>query len=169
MNTFISSKLGEVLAFARVGKDTVQTGREGFLKFISDNELEDISEKCESLENSISAFATKNNVTDDVEEAAEEAEEKITDMRDEYIDGEWDAPDEVLEWMGFYTGAALVHWHLIMGAAESMGNEGLRTLAADAVDFYSGLFVQDEDILHSIGERAVSEEDEETDDEDLGE
>src|SRR4051812_7468898 len=159
MNTFISKKLGEVLAFSRIGKDTVEEGKEGFLKILSESDLEEIGEKCDSLETGILAFAKKKHCVDEVEESAEETDKKVRDMRDEYVGGEWDQADEVLEWMGFYTGAALVHWHLIMGAAESLDQGDLRSLSAGAVDFYMGLFVQDEDILHQIGEKAVNDED----------
>ncbi len=140
-----------------------------FLKFLSSSDLDEIVEKCESFESRIEDFATKAHCFDEVEASADETDEKVRDMRDEYIGGEWEEADEVLEWTGFYTGAALVHWHLIQGAAEAMDHMSLRELATDAIDFYNGLFVKDEDILHTIGEKAVGSEHEEDDGEDLGE
>lgn len=164
MNTFISKKLGEVLAFARIGKDTVEVGKEGLLAFLEAENIEKIAQECSSIADRIQVIASEAECLDEVEEAATATDEKVRDMRDGYVGGEWDQADEVLEWTGFYTGAALVHWHLIMGAAEALGDEELQNLSREALQFYGGLFVLDEETLHTIGKNYAEDLDENVED-----
>lgn len=151
MNTFISQKLGEVLAFARIGDDTLKKGREGFLKMLDEKEMEGLNGKFTELGNKVADFASKEGVGDEVEKEAKETEEKVRKMRDMYIDGNWNEESEVLEWMGFYTGAALVHWYLISGAGKSLGLSELESISKEAIEFYNSLFVTDEKTLQGLG------------------
>jgi hypothetical protein len=44
---------------------------------------------------------------------------KLMKMRDIYIADQWRKPSEIAEWLGFFEGAAYVHWNLVDGAGES--------------------------------------------------
>jgi hypothetical protein len=156
MNEFVSKKMGEVLAFARSGRDTLEKGEEAFLKLLDQEEIDEINEAFDELESRVVALAEEQEVIDDVEEGAEETLEKVTAMRDTYLDGSWDEESELLEWMGFYTGASLVHWRLIAGAAGALQFEELEKVSRDAIEFYTGLFVSDEETLQEIGAESVS-------------
>jgi hypothetical protein len=154
MNTFVAGKLGEVLAFARIGSDTLEKGKKGFAKIMDEDRIDGAQLAFDDLEEAIEAYAAAKEVSEKVAASAKEAEKKITDMRDTYIDGKWDEESEVLEWMGFYGGAALVHWHLLAGASEN--DADLKKLSATALTCYSSLFVSDEKMLREIGARAAA-------------
>jgi hypothetical protein len=155
MNEFIETKIGEVLAFARIGKDTLTKGKEGFMKILDQEKMDSLDKEFTELEQKVSTFAAEHDVTDKVEESAKETSEKVTSMRDTYIDGNWDESSEVLEWTGFYTGASLVHWRLVNGAAKSLKMADLESLGKEAIDFYSSLFSSDEKFLANIGAKSV--------------
>ena len=155
MNEFIQRKLGEVVAFARIGSDTMTKGEEGFSKILSEEDIEDLKRTFNDLENRLLSIAESEDVLSEVEADSRETEEKVLSMRDTYISEKWDDESELLEWMGFYNGAALVHLHLIYGAAETLGFEELLFIARDALEFYQSLFVSDERTLQDIGGASV--------------
>lgn len=147
--------MGEVLAFARIGTDTMEKGEDGFSKLLSEGDIEDLKRAFNDLEHRIMAVAEADNALEEIEADSHAPEEKVLVMRDTYIGENWDDESDLLEWMGFYVGASLVHWHLIYGAAEALGFEELLAVARDAVDFYRTLFVSDERTLQDIGSASV--------------
>ena len=48
----------------------------------------------------------------------------------------WLNATEILEWSGFFEGAAVVHWALVRGAAQGLNHEGLMILAEEAVNWH---------------------------------
>lgn len=157
MNTFVSKKLGEVLAFARVGTDTLDKAR-GLTKILEEEGLNSAREGLESLESSIISLPSLGDGDQDMDASSAESERTILDMRDTYIDGEWNEASEVLEWMGFYAGAAIVHWQLLAGAAAAMEDTDLAELCDTALDFYGSLFISDEELLREIGAARSADE-----------
>lgn len=119
MNKFIAGKMGEVLAFARIGADTLTKGKKGFAKMLKKSEIQFIGRFFKTLEAQVLILAKEEGAVAGVEKEAAKAQKKVTTMRNTYIGRKWDETDELLEWMGFYTGAALVHWYLIAGAAKA--------------------------------------------------
>lgn len=151
MNPFILEKIGEVLALARVGSDTCIKGKAAFEKILDTEEVSTLHESFIQLEKDILIFEFDTDERTVIDNSAKEAEIKITSMRDTYVDGQWDAEDEVLEWMGFYTGAALVHWELLAGTADAIVHVELQELSYSALDLYQDIFVSDEEFLREIG------------------
>ncbi len=143
------------MAFARIGSDTLEKGKESFLKMLDQGGFSNMEKTFKDLEKKVREIAKEQDVEKEVEKESEETEKKVTEMRDTYIDGKWNQESEVLEWMGFYTGASLVHWKLISGAAESMKFEELMTVSRQAIGFYNNLFVSDEQTLKNIGASSV--------------
>jgi hypothetical protein len=72
----------------------------------------------------------------------EKTAEKITKMGDMYVGDDWDDVAEVLEWLSFFVGGAIVHWQLIAGAGEAMGHTALKRIADAGVAYYSELLDQ---------------------------
>lgn len=151
MQEFIEGKLGEVLAFARLGSDTLQKGAAALSEVFDEKMLAEAGEAFDTLAENITNIASEESAGEAVESAAEETLSKVSDMRDTYIDNKWNESSEVLEWMGFYTGAALVHWYLIAGASNALGLEKLLALSQEAIALYSNLFAADERLLADIG------------------
>jgi hypothetical protein len=72
-------------------------------------------------------------------------------MRDLYIGDEWDNPTEVLEWSGFFEGAALVHWAVVDGAAKTLDLADLEKLAGEGQDYHHKMLHDIADMLRKIG------------------
>lgn len=49
------------------------------------------------------------------QEKAEKTTLKLRGMMERYIGDDWHNPVEILEWSGFYLGAAAMHWSLVEG------------------------------------------------------
>ncbi len=156
MNEFVSTKVGEVLAFARLCTDTLEMGRSALAEMVGEERLDSAEDELETLERSIAALAQDEHAVVAIETSATQTQEKLRTMRDTYIDGNWDEASEVLEWLGFSTGAALVHWHLLAGAARATDDSGLADVAKDAIRFYTSLFSSDEAVLAEIGASAAA-------------
>jgi len=79
-------------------------------------------------------------------------------MGEMYVGDDWDDVAEVLEWMSFFVGGAIVHWQLISGSAEEMNDEKFQTVAQKGTDYYLGLLEQLRSYSVKIGkQRAQSE------------
>jgi hypothetical protein len=83
---------------------------------------------------------------------AEKTGEKLMKMRDLYVGDEWDNATELMEWSGFFEGAAVVHWALVKGAAEALNDEGFIMLAQEGVNYHYELLELAESELGSIGQ-----------------
>jgi hypothetical protein len=157
MNEFIAKKLGEVLAFTRVGTDTISKGREALSTSLGEEKVLDMEEKNRIHGEEILRIATEGGVVDTTLAKALKTEEKLKKMRDLYVGHEWDNATELMEWSGFFEGAAIVHWALVRGAAEGLNHEGLLTLSEEGINWHYQLLETAEEELGSTGQSKVSE------------
>lgn len=146
MNEFLEKKLGEVLAFCLVGQDTINLGREALITIISEEKLERYRKLLADMAVEIGEVATET-----TRAKSEKTSTKLKELRDIYIGGEWDNPLEILEWAGFFEGAAIVHWFLILGAAQENNDIKLAKLAHRAVDLHRKSLKNVEDKLQEAG------------------
>jgi hypothetical protein len=112
MNEFVGKKLGELLAFSRVGNDTYEKGRAALVEALGAEKVADIEEKNRMHGDEIMRLATEGGVIDTTLAKAAATEEKLKKMRDMYVGDQWDNATELMEWSGFFEGAAVVHWAL---------------------------------------------------------
>lgn len=143
MNTFLAKKVGEVLAFCEVGIDTFKRGRTGLKAVLSKEDLENLEGALSDHRERIIKISSTQGVLEEVTNKAEKTGEKLLSMQDLYLEGEedWEDPAEMLEWLGFFEGAAIIHWSLVSGAAGAseiselvdLANEG-NQLHRDALD-----------------------------------
>lgn len=152
MNEFVAKKLGEVLAFTRVGQNTIDTGRTALVATIGEEEVADMEEKFRIHGEELLRVATEAGTVDIVLEKATKTEEKLVAMRELYIAGQWDNATEIMEWSGFFVGAAIVHWALVRGAAEGMNDENLLTLSEEGIHWNYELLERVESELESKGQ-----------------
>jgi hypothetical protein len=156
MNDFTGKKLGEVLAFAQVGSETFQRGRVALVKTLGEDEYQALSAKFDSLAEKIASIARQAGVGEAVSKKAGATGDKLGTMRDTYIQEAWDDPAELLEWLGFFVGAAIVHWSLVKGAAETLGDQELLSFAQDGLKTYQDLFLRVVALIENVGrERAA--------------
>ncbi len=151
MNEFAAKKLGEVMAFARVGEEIFERGRaalEGVFTVHGVNQiLHAISEHLVGLNDLAEVLGT----AETTNAKCEKTSEKLRKMMELYVGEEWDNPAELLEWLGFFEGAALIHWKLVAGAAESLEHVDMQKLADTGVDFHQKLLADVGAKIHEIG------------------
>lgn len=140
MTEFSARKLGEVLAFAQVGNDTAERGKaaletvfgaEGLAAYVTSNN-EHIADLTKMAQDAGMGEVTL--------AKAEATGTKLKQMRDLYVGDQWDNAVELMEWSGFFVGAAIVHWSLVNGAGRGMDSTELRALAHQAIGFHRGVF-----------------------------
>lgn len=131
MNNKLAIKLGEVLAFCEVGIDTFKKGHTALKEIFSKEDLKQIPEQMSNQRDEIIRIAEAEDVLQQVRKKAEATGNKLTSMQDLYLEDaeDWEDPAEMLEWLGFFEGGAIVHWSLVSGGAENAGITELTDLA----------------------------------------
>lgn len=152
MNEFVGKKLGEVLAFNRVGTDTFEKGRPALVAILGEEKVLDIEEKNRMHAEEVMRLATEGGVIDTTLTKATATEEKLKKMRDLYVADQWDNATELMEWSGFFEGAAIVHWALMRGVAQGLEHEGLLTLTEEGVNWHYEMLELGEGHLETIGQ-----------------
>lgn len=144
MDPFLIKKLGEAFAFTRAFRDTLQKGKKGFLKIIEKKEFENLLSKNEAHIGSIMKIVAEHDIDDEVRERAARMEEKLNKMRGVFLPREknFSDPLDVSEWMGFFEGAAYLHWIVVRDEAEKKKTGDLQVLANKAADFHETVLEQ---------------------------
>ncbi len=155
MNEFVAKKLGEVLAFNRVGADTIARGDAPLIAVLGEEKIADINEKFRMHGEEIMRIATDAGQIDTTLAKADKTETKLKTMRDTYIADAWDNPTEILEWSGFFEGAAIVHWALVSGASQALNHEGLMMLSEEGKNYHYELLELVESELEAKGQDSI--------------
>jgi hypothetical protein len=156
MNEFVAKKLGEVLAFANVSLETLERGKAGYKLILNDEQIRILSGLNISFKERIEEISKKNNAWAITSTKANATGNKLVSMRDLYIKDEWDNPVELVEWSGFFLGAAIVHWKLVLGAAERIGLEELSTLAHNAIQYHEESLALASEYLRETGSKRAA-------------
>lgn len=158
MNEFVAKKLGEVLAFAEVGKETCERGKAAMEGAFGVERVAQIHRDNIAHADSIRIIAEKNSVEEIILKKLASTGQKLRAMRDLYVGDQWDNSTELLEWSGFFEGAAVVHWSLVLGAAEtlltaehSLTHDDLILLANSGAELHYGILHEATEHLHRIG------------------
>lgn len=154
MNEFAAKKLGEVLAFCRVGVETIERGHEALSQVLED--VDGLSNKLKDHATRIESIAENAGMSDVTLTKADGTSTKLRSMRDMYVGDEWDNPAELLEWLGFFEGAAIVHWALVEGAGQALTNGELESLADKGKDLHEDLLEDVEDALKKLGAKKAT-------------
>jgi hypothetical protein len=152
INEFVAKKIGEVLAFTRVSTDTIEKGKIALTSMLGEEQVMDMLEKNRIHGEELLRIATDAGVVDTTLTKADKTEEKLKEMRELYIGSQWDNATELLEWSGFFEGAAIVHWALVRGAGEGLDNEPLITLANEGISYHYEILERSESELGSVGQ-----------------
>jgi len=150
INEFVAKKIGEVVAFSEIGAETFEKGRESFENVFGKERVAEIienhksyGEKLKSLVNGDAKIIMLNKI--------EGTSGKLRHMRDYYVGDEWDNPAELLEWSGFFEGAAVVHVNLVIGAAEKIDNSELLNLVKERKETHKKILDEVLECIHKIG------------------
>ena len=155
MNEFVGKKLGEVLAFSNLGIELFDRGESALRDAFED--FDALKETFLAQAASIKDVAQVGGVGEVTEKKGAATEDKLRGMMETYIGDEWDNLAELLEWMGFFEGAAVVHWRLVEGAAETLDDSELHQLAADGADLHHDLLHRAQGEIKAIGAKKANE------------
>lgn len=151
LNEFTAKKMGELIAFARLGTETSQKGLAAFVNIMNADDIKALQETNARQERALYLMAEQYGVTDIMDKKAEATLPKLRQMRDLYVKDQWENSAELSEWSGFYEGACIVHWAVVEGAAVGSDHEDLRALAAEAKAYHEVKLNQFEAYLKNIG------------------
>jgi hypothetical protein len=153
MNEFTAKKLGEVLAFAEVGMETFDKGRDAFVSVLGEEAVQSFVEESQIHADTIRSIAEKEGVSEIVMKKLDGTGSKLRAMRDLYVGDQWDNATELLEWSGFFEGAATVHWALVKGAAEAKADTDLITLAEAGRNRHHMILEKATELLYEVGKK----------------
>lgn len=134
MNEFTAKKSGEVLAFTQVGQQILQKAK-GIETVLGESTVLTIMEQLKTFESELLSVFEDDHL-DTATTKAEATSIKLHDLAERYIGDEWNNPVEVLEWLGFFEGAAVVHCAVIEGASAKLALHDLLPLATRMKDFH---------------------------------
>ena len=150
MNEKITKKIGEASAFAQVLLATYEAN-EPVMKELLDGIASTVVKTAESQKTALQSLCDEAGAVSILKPKAEKTAEKITKMGEMYVGDQWDDVAEVLEWMSFFVGGAIVHWQLIAGAGEAMGHTALKRVADAGVSYYTELMDQLKVAANKVG------------------
>lgn len=133
MNEFIAKKLGEVLAFERASQELFQRGKDALSAYCGAERIEAWIAQSESQASALEASAMRLNCSEITLAKALATGKKLTEMRDMYLQDRWDDAAELMEWLGFFEGAAIVHWALVVGAGKKLSDTDTMSIAENGV------------------------------------
>lgn len=155
MTEFSARKLGEVLAFSRVGAETMEKGRSALETVFGADTVGSLIETHKAQAAGIEKAAADAGMAEVTMAKAEGTGGKLRNMRDMYVGDEWDNPAELMEWLGFFEGAAVVHFSLVKGSGEALGNDEVKALADAGTDFHNRIL---HDVVRNIADYAKKKE-----------
>ncbi len=141
MNEKITKKIGEACAFASVLEVTYQAN-ETVMKELLGGMAGAVVKTAASQKTALQSLCDEAGTTNILMPKVEKTATKITSMGEMYVGDDWDDAAEVLEWMSFFVGGAIVHWQLIAGAGEAMGHTALKRVSDAGVVYYTELMDQ---------------------------
>ncbi|MBP6911756.1 MAG: hypothetical protein KBB88_00965 [Candidatus Pacebacteria bacterium] len=149
MNTYIIKKLGEALAFATVGNETIETNEEIFIQTMGAELVAHIVEMNDIHIKNITHYVNEQKGQNILIESQEKVSKKLSAMRDLSLGAHKNTAEQLFEWLSFLEGAAFGCWTLIKGTVADSSDEALRELAEDGASFHFELL---EHIARELGQ-----------------
>jgi hypothetical protein len=150
MNEKITKKVGEAGAFSAVLEATYQAN-EKVMKELLGKKAGAVVKTAASQQTALKSLCDEAGTVSALMPKIEKTAKKITSMGEMYVGEQWGDSTEVLEWMSFFVGGAIVHWQLIAGAGEAMGHTALKRVADTGVAYYAELQDQLKVAASSVG------------------
>lgn len=146
-------KVGEVLAFSESYLVLLDKANIAARFLWNDDVLSSIVQTHKGLITEIKTIAQSFPDSEIVTEKASKTKDKLLSMAEMYIKDEWDNPTELLEWLGFFSGAAIVHWALVAGIADANKLATLLPLTQHALATWNETFDFVKTELYETGKR----------------
>lgn len=151
MNDFVAKKLGEVHAFTRAFKDTLEKGKESYTKNLGDKVYFALHAENSALTEKIEQIGKVHDGLTRIMAKSDSTTVKLVEMRDMYVKDQWDNFTELCEWGGFFHGAGIVHFDLVLGTYKGVKIPEVKRVAKQGIAFHKKLLSQSRDRLFQIG------------------
>jgi hypothetical protein len=138
MNEKVAKKIGEAYAFSQVLIELYRKTSSVFNELLESHTATLTHTASEQI-TQLNIVAEAGGMGDVVREKATRTGEKITEMGEFYVGDDWSDSAEVLEWLSFFLGAAVIHWQLIAGAAQELSDDSFERTARDGAAYYAAL------------------------------
>lgn len=106
-------KIGEVLAFTILGIEIFHKGQKALEGVLGADFIEEVSRSLKTHKKQILSLVEGTELAEVTLAKAQSTQKKLQTMQDLYLQDQWDDPTEIMEWLGFFEGAAAVHWGLV--------------------------------------------------------
>lgn len=136
MREFGARRLGNVLGIERVGLDTIEKAREVFDEVFGNDKTSRMVLAMRHHAELLDRIIIDSGVSENSINESNLFINKLFQMRDLYVNDAWNSPVRISEWIGFFNGAALIHWKILRGVAEKEENDELKELSLKCLGFY---------------------------------
>jgi hypothetical protein len=120
MDERMAKKIGELKAFCVLGQELFDKGGFALETAFGKEKVAEIIDSLKENQKDIELFILTTEFANAMEEKAAKTIEKVGGMAQTYIGEAWDDPTELCEWLGFFEGAAIVHFSLVYGKAKKV-------------------------------------------------
>jgi hypothetical protein len=139
MNERMARKMGELKAFCMLGQELFQKGGAALENAFGKEKVIEIIAALSKQEEEIDTFIQTTEFADAMNEKAEKTRTKVGGMAETYIGEAWNDATELCEWLGFFEGAAIVHFSLVYGKAEKVSLSEVMSLTKAGMEFHQNL------------------------------
>ena len=153
MEDMVAKKLGEAVALCSMGAELVKEYEAMLSSAMDKGALEKKADTFTEHTRRSQEVGEALGVGDAVKQAADNAREKFTEMRDTFMESETDNPLKVVSWMGLAAAGGLAIWVILDVASEKMDNDDLHALSEEAVKFQKQNLADGEEALRKLVEQ----------------
>jgi hypothetical protein len=150
MDEKMARKVGEIKAFCVLGAELFEKGKDALNSTFGEATISKTIEKLKAHATKIDEAMANTEFVSVMNEKAEKTKAKVGGMAETYIGDEWDNPTELCEWLGFFEGAAIVHFSLVLGKAEKAGRTELAEVAQGGMSLHQDLLQKVTDTIKRL-------------------
>lgn len=150
MDERMARKVGEVKAFTVLGIELFEKGKDALAVAFGAGTIDSTVEKLSNQLLQIDEAMKQTEFADLTDEKCKKTKVKVGGMADTYIGDAWDDATELCEWLGFFEGAALVHWSLVQGKAEVAKLEHIVALCQEGKNLHQELLQTVVDTIRNL-------------------
>jgi hypothetical protein len=149
MNEILAKKIGEIMAFSIVGEETLKMGKSALEQAMTKEEIEQLASNMRAQFEELNAL-DKDDLVEVIDKKTQATRCKLQSMRDEYVGDEWGNPMEILEWLGFFEGAAIIHFSLVASASDKFGMADLNQVVLKGLAFHEARLNQVKKLIEKL-------------------
>lgn len=139
MDEKLAKKIGEIKAFTLLGIGLFEKSKDALTQVFGVDDMNQISHDLEVQLQSINEEISNSEFLEIIEEKTQKTKEKVSGMQSTYIGDKWNDSTELCEWLGFFEGAALVHFSLVSALSINKNLESLTHFANEGAIFHHNL------------------------------